>query len=112
MVQHPQPVGPGEACKAPSQPVWEEAKVPLPQGDDKIDIVYAGELLQHEGLGREKEEEAVGGAGAQQHQPNPRSDQRLWGAHPREVEGIQARSKHHEHINEHAPRAARRDLLH
>ena len=45
MARQPQPAGLGEACEAPSQPVWGEAEVPLPQGDDKIDIVYAGELL-------------------------------------------------------------------
>ena len=111
MAQQPQPAGPGEACEAPSQPVWREAKVPLPQGDNKIDIVCAGELLQHEGLGREKEEEAASEAGAQQHRPNPGSDQRRWEVHPREVEGVQARSKHHERVNERAPRVARRDLL-
>ena len=94
-----------------SQPVWGEAEVPLPKGDDKSDIVYAGELLQHKGMGREEEEEAAGEAGAEQHRPNLGSDQRRWGAHPRQVEGVQARSKHHERFNERAPGAARRDLL-
>ena len=67
MARQPQLAGSGEACKAPSQLDWGEAEVSLPQGDDKIDIVCARELLQHEGLGREKEEEAAGEAGAQQH---------------------------------------------
>ena len=40
MARQPQLVGPGEACKAPSQLVWGEAEVPLPQGDNKIDIVW------------------------------------------------------------------------
>ena len=111
MAQQPQLVGPGEACKAPSQPIQGEAEVPLPKGDNQIDIIYAGELLQHEGMGREKEEEAAGEAGAQQHRPNVGSDQRRWGAHPHEVEGVQALSKHHERVNERAPGAARRDLL-
>ena len=111
MAWQPQPARPREACNAPSQLVWEEAEVPLPQGDDKSHIVCAGELLQHEGVDREEEEEAAGEAGAQQHRPNPGSDQRRWGAHPHQVEGVQARSKHHERVNERAPRAARRDLL-
>ena len=111
MAWQPKPAGPGEACKAPSQSIWGEAKVPLPQGDDKIDIVCAEELLQHKGLGREKEEEAVGEAGAEQHRSNFGFDQCQWGAHPREVEGVQAHSKHHERVNERAPRAVRRDLL-
>ena len=34
-----------QACNAPSQPVWGEAEVLLPQGDDKSHIVCAGELL-------------------------------------------------------------------
>ena len=67
VAQQPQPARPGKACNAPSQPVWGEAEVPLSQGDDKSHIVCAGELLQHEGVGREEEEEAVGEAGAQQH---------------------------------------------
>ena len=108
MARQPQPARPGEACNAPSQPVWEEAKVPLPEGDD---IICARELLQHEGMGREEEEEAAGEAGAQQHRSNPGSDQHRWGAHPRQVEGVQARSKHHERVNERIPGAARRDLL-
>ena len=107
--RQPQLVGPGEACKAPSQPVRGEAEVPLPKGDNQIDIICAGELLQHEGMGREKEEEAAGEVGPQQHRPNAGSDQRRWGAHPRE--GVQACSKHHERVNERAPGAARRDLL-
>ena len=111
MARQPKPAGPGKACKAPSQPVWGEAKVPLPEGDDKIDIVCAGELLQHEGLDREKEEEAAGETGVQQHRPIPGSDQRQQGAHPRQVEGVQTCSKHHKRVNEPAPRAARRDLL-
>ena len=111
MAQQPKPARPREACKAPSQLVWREAKVPLPQSDDKINIVCVGELLQHEGLGREKEEEAAGEVRAQQHRPNPGSDQRRWGAHPLEVKDVQARLKHHERVNERAPRAAQRDLL-
>ena len=62
-------------------------------------------------MGREEEEEVAGEAGAEQRRPNPGSDQRRWGAHPRQVEGVQARLKHHEGINERAPGAARRDLL-
>ena len=50
-------------------------------------------------------------AGAEQHRPNPGFDQHRWGAHPRQVEGVQARSKHHERVNERAPGAAWRDLL-
>ena len=111
MARQPQPAGLGEACEAPSQPVWGKAKVPLPQGDDKIDIVCARELLQHEGLGREKEEEAAGEAEAEQHRPNLGFDQRRWGVHPRQVEGVQVRLKHHERVNERAPRVARRDVL-
>ena len=65
MARQPQLARPGEACNAPSQPVWGEAEVPLPEGDDKSDIVCAGELLQHKGMGREEEEEAAGEAGAQ-----------------------------------------------
>ena len=76
VARQPQPARPGEACNAPSQPVWGEAEVPLPESDDKSHIVYAGELLQHEELGREEEEEAAGEAGAEQHRPNPGSDQR------------------------------------
>ena len=86
-------------------------KVPLSQGDDKIDIVCAGELLQHEGLGREEEEEAAGEAGAQQHRPNPRLYQCRWRAHPCEVEGVQTCLKNHKRVNERVSRAARRDLL-
>ena len=111
MAQQPQLAGPREACNAPSQLVWGEAEVPLPKGDNKSHIVCVGELLQHEGMAREEEEEAAGEAGAKQRRPNPRSDQRRRGAHPRQVEGVQARSKHHEHVNERAPGAARRDLL-
>ena len=110
MARRPQRAGPGEACKAPSQPVWGEAEVPLPKGDDKSNIVCAGELLQLEGMGREEEEEAASEAGAQQHRPNPGSDQHRWGAYPRKVEGVQARSKHHERVNERALGAVRRDL--
>ena len=111
VARQPQPARPREACEAPSQPVWGEAEVSLLEGDDKSDIVYAGELLQHEGMGREEEEEAAGESGAEQRQPNLGSDQRRWGAHPRQVEGVQAYSKHHEGINERAPVATRRDLL-
>ena len=75
VARQPQPTRPGEACEASSKPIWGEAKVPLPEGDDKIDIVYAGELLQHEGLGRKEEEEVAGEARAQQHRSNPGSDQ-------------------------------------
>ena len=60
MARQPQLAGPGEACKAPSQLVWGEAEVPLPKGDNRIDIICAEELLQHGGMGREKEEEAAG----------------------------------------------------
>ena len=67
MARQPQLVGPGEACNAPSEPVRREAKVPLPEGDNKSHIVCAGELLQHKGMDREEEEEAVGEVGAQQH---------------------------------------------
>ena len=111
MARQPQLVGPQEACNAPSQPVWGEAEVPLPQGDDKSHIVCAGELLQHKGVGREEEEEAAGEAGAKQRRPNPGFDQRRRGAHPCQVKGVQAHSKHHERVNERAPRAAWRDLL-
>ena len=111
MTQEPELAGPGGACNAPSQPVWEEAEFPLPEGDDKSHIVCAGELLQHKGMGREEEEEAAGEVGAEQHRPNPGSDQHRWGGHPRQVEGVQAHSKHHERVNERAPGAARRDLL-
>ena len=111
MARQPQPARPGEACNAPSQPIWGEAKVPLPEGDDKSHIVCVGEVLQHEGMGREEEEEVAGEAGAKQHRPNPGSDQRRRGAHPRQVEGVQVHSKHHERVNERAPGAARRDLL-
>ena len=111
MARQPQPARPGEACNAPSQPVWGEAEVPLPQGDDKSHIVCAGELLQHEGVGRKEEEEAASEEGAEQHRPNPGSDQRRWGAHPCQVEGVQACSKHHERVNERVPGAAQRDLL-
>ena len=76
MARQPQPARPREACNAPSQPVWGEAEVLLPQTDDKSHIVCAGELLQQEGVGREEEEEVVGEAGAEQHRPNPGSDQR------------------------------------
>ena len=51
-------------------------------------------------MGREEEEEAAGEAGAQQHRSNPGSDQRRWGAHPRQVEGVQACSKHHKRFND------------
>ena len=112
MAQQPQLARPREACKAPSQLVWGEAEVPLPEGDNQIDIVSAGELLQHKGLGREEEEEAAGEAGAQQHRPKLGSDQCRWGAHPRQVEGVQTRSKHHKRVHERALGAARRDLLH
>ena len=78
MAQQPQRARPGEACNAPSQPVWGKAKVPLPEGDNQIDIICAGELLQHEGMGREKEEEAASEAGAEQRRPNPGSDQCRW----------------------------------
>ena len=105
MAQQPQPQGPGEACQAPFQPVWGEEEVPLSQGDDQIDIVCAGELLQHEGVGREEEEEAVGEVGPTQHQPKLESYQRQRGAHPREVEVVQRRSKHHERLNERTPGA-------
>ena len=111
MAGQPQPAGRGEARKAPTEPVWREAEVPLSKGDDQIDIVCVGELLQHEGVSREKEAEATGKAGAPQHRPKLGSHKRGWGAHPREVEGIQMRSKHQERINERAPRAAQRDLL-
>ena len=74
MDRQPQLTRLGEACKAPSQLVWGEAEVPLPKGDNQIDIIYAGELLQHEGMDREKEEEAAGEARAQQHRPNLGSD--------------------------------------
>ena len=67
MVWQPQSMGPREACQAPTELVWGEAEVPLPQGDNKINILCAGELLQHEGAGREKEAEATGEAGAIQH---------------------------------------------
>ena len=66
MARQPQPIGSRDACEAPSQPVYEGAEVPLPQGDDKIDIVCARELLQHERVDREKEAEAAGKAGAPQ----------------------------------------------
>ena len=94
MAWQPQPARPGEACNTPSQPVWGEAEVLLPQGDDQIDIICARELLQHKGMGREEEEEATGEAGAEQRRSNPGCDQRQWGAHPRQVEGVQACSKH------------------
>ena len=67
MARQPQPTGPGEACQVPTQLVWEEAEVLLPQGDNQINTVCARELLQHEGVGREKEAEVVGKAGAPQH---------------------------------------------
>ena len=111
MARQPQLAGLGEACNAPSQPVWGEVEVPLPEGDDKSHIVYGGELLQQEGMGREEEEEVAGEAGAQQHRPNLGSDQRRWGGHPRQVEGVQARSKHHERVNERAPAPERPTLL-
>ena len=111
MARQPQLARPREACKTPSQPVWVEAEVPLPEGDNQIDIVSAGELLQHKGLGGEEEEEVAGEAGAEQHRPKLGSDQCRWGAHPRQVEGVQALSKHHERVHERAPGAARRDLL-
>ena len=76
MARQPQPARPGEACEAPSQPVWGEAEVSLPEGDNKSNIICAGELLQHEGMGREEEKEAAGEAGAEQRRPNPGSDQR------------------------------------
>ena len=62
-------------------------------------------------MGREEEEEVADEAGAEQRRSNPGSDQRQWGAHPRKVEGVQVRSKHHERVIECAPGAARRDLL-
>ena len=66
MARQPKLAGPGEAYNTPSQLVWEEAEVPLLEGDNQIDIICARELLQHEGMDREKEEEAAGEAGAEQ----------------------------------------------
>ena len=100
MAREPQLEGPGEACEAPSQPVWGEEEVLVPEGNDQVDIVCAGELLQHEGVDGEEEAEADGEAGAQQHRPMPGSYQRQGRAHPQEVEGVQRRSKHHERLNE------------
>ena len=82
------PTGPGEARQAPTEPVWGEAEVPLPKGDDQINIVCAGELLQYERVVREKEVEAAGEAGAPQYRPKLRSHKCQWGVHPREVEGV------------------------